>query len=288
MKRLIKIIFLISLAINWSACDKISGLYKDLGNNVNGNNDTVRKVLLEDFTGHTCVNCPQANKIGEDLLKLYGKQLIIVGVHANFFAKPIPAPYDYDFRTVAGEEYYTFFGVSTNPIGMVNRVKQNNGAFLVEKGSYASEISKLLDSLSKKPDLYISLKPTFSISDSSLNLIADVTFLKNMPQGKYNLCVYITENEIIKPQKNNDPTLGTTPNILDYHHQHALRALISPNWGDEIINGIPTNGLTISKTYLSFKLGKDWKPVDCNIVAYIYYADGPKQLQIIQAQEVKL
>jgi len=67
-----------------------------------------------------------------------------------------------------------------------------------------------------------------------------------------------------------------------------LRALISPNWGDEIINGIPTNGLTISKTYLSFKLGKDWKPVDCNIVAYIYYADGPKQLQIIQAQEVKL
>jgi thiol-disulfide isomerase/thioredoxin len=42
-----------------------------------------RRVLLEDFTGHTCNNCPAAAVIAEGLQTFYGEdQLILVGVHA--------------------------------------------------------------------------------------------------------------------------------------------------------------------------------------------------------------
>ena len=289
MKLFIKIssLFLV-LGLLWASCDKITFPYTEEGNSNVQKTDTVRKVLLEDFTGHTCVNCPQAHKMAADLQKLYGKQLIVVAIHAGTFAKPKAAPFDDDFRTTEGTDLNNFFGVQSNPIGMVNRVKQSNGGYLVDKGAFGTEVRKQIDSLPKKPDLYIHLNPAFNTSDSTLSLQADVTFLSNLPSGKYNLCVMLTESDIIAAQKNNDPTLGNTPEILDYHHMHMLRGMLTTTWGDEILNGPASSNLVIHKNYSNFKLGKDWVPKNCHIVAFVYHADGPNIKQIIQAQEVKV
>ena len=289
MKFVIKIFALfITLGFLWTSCDKITCPCTEGGNNSGQTNDTIRKVLLEDFTGHTCVNCPQAHKIAADLQAYYGKQLIVVAIHANFFAKPKAAPFDDDFRTTEGEDLYNFFGVQTNPIGMVNRIKQSNGGYLVDKGAFSSEVSKQIDSLPLTPDLYIYLDPTFNTGDSTINLQTDVTFLSNLPSGKYNLCVMITESGIIAAQKNNDPTLGDTPEILNYEHNHMLRGMFTTTWGDEILDAAPSANQVIHKSYSNFKLGKDWNPKNCHIVAFVYHADGPNIQQIIQAQEVEL
>jgi len=289
MKNYIKILTLFFVfGLLWASCDKISYPYTEGGNGGDVTNDTVRKVLLEDFTGHRCNNCPQAHKIVEDLQTLYGKQLIAVSIHAGIFAKPKSAPYDYDFRTAEGTILFNSFGVSSNPIGMVNRVKQGNGGYLVDKGAFATEVSKKIDSLPEEPELYIYLKPVFNTSDSTINLQADVTFLSNLPAGKFNLCVMITESDIIEAQLNQDPTLGNTPDILDYHHNHVLRGMLTTTWGDEILDGTASDGMVINKSYSGFKLGKDWNPKNCHIVAFVYYADGAKEKEIIQAQEVEL
>jgi len=289
MKNYIKILVLLfTLGLFWASCDKITFPYTTGGNGDNLTNDTVRKVLLEDFTGHTCVNCPQAHKIADDLEKLYGKQLVVVAIHAGFFSKPKAVPYDDDFRTNEGTDLYNFFGVQSAPIGMVNRIKQNNGGYLVDKGAFATEVSKQIDSLPIEPDLYIYLEPTFNTGDSTVNLQTDVTFLTNLPSGKYNLCVMITESGIIAAQKNNDPAMGNVPVIVDYQHNHMLRGMLTTTWGDEIMDGAPTDGLVVYKNYSNFKLGKDWNPKNCHIVAFVYLADGAHEKEIIQAQEVEL
>ena len=39
--------------------------------------DTIRKILVEDYTGHTCLNCPRAAKVLHSLeSKLYPHQII--------------------------------------------------------------------------------------------------------------------------------------------------------------------------------------------------------------------
>jgi thiol-disulfide isomerase/thioredoxin len=288
MKNIIKISAILTTFIFlWTSCDKIDCPCTE-GGSGGATGDTIRKVLLEDFTGHKCVNCPQAHKIAADLQKVYGKQLIVVAIHAGIFAKPKAAPFNNDYRTPEGNSLYSAFGVSSTPIGMVNRVKQPNGGYLVDKGAFATEVSKQIDSLPKEPDVYIELKSTFNSTDSTLKVESTITFLKDLPSGKYNYSIMVIEDDIISAQSNNDPLIGSTPTIPDYHHKHMLRGMLTATLGDEILNAAPSNGQQIKKTYANYKLKNGVVPDNCKIVAFVSYADGPEEYRIIQAEEIDL
>ena len=47
-----------------------------------------RVVLLEDFTGQNCVNCPAAHQEIDALVKQYGDALVPVAIHAGSFGIP--------------------------------------------------------------------------------------------------------------------------------------------------------------------------------------------------------
>lgn len=281
MNRLFGLVLIIGFAV-FSSCDKVEPPYTVENNNLN-NKDTVRKVLLEDFTGHSCVNCPTAHDAAADLHKLYGNQLITVAVHAGFFSKPKSAPYDYDFRTTAGDDYESQFNLSATPVGMVNRIKTGN-SFLLDYGDWASKVSQQIDSLSQEPDLYINIDPTYNSSNNSVDINTEVTFLQNMPSGEYNLTVYIVEDSIVKPQKDNREPSGE---IMDYVHNHVLRAAVNGSWGSQVVDGNVSVNDKFSDSF-SFNLGSDWIADNCKIVAYVYFADGSQEYEIIQAQQVNL
>ena len=42
-----------------------------------------RVVLLEDFTGQKCSNCPNANELIETLQNDFGDNLVVVGIHGG-------------------------------------------------------------------------------------------------------------------------------------------------------------------------------------------------------------
>jgi thiol-disulfide isomerase/thioredoxin len=67
------------------------------------------KILIEDFTGHLCVNCPKGAEKYHDLQMLYPDKILVVGIHGGGFAKPTiddspDAKYTNDFRTSVGNE----------------------------------------------------------------------------------------------------------------------------------------------------------------------------------------
>ena len=45
-----------------------------------------RRVLLEDFTGQKCRNCPKAHREISSLKEVYGDNLIAVSIHAGGYA----------------------------------------------------------------------------------------------------------------------------------------------------------------------------------------------------------
>ncbi|MFW6019944.1 MAG: hypothetical protein ACOCPM_05120, partial [Bacteroidales bacterium] len=67
--------------IFFNSCDQIDPPYKE--NITFENKDTVRNVVLEEFTGHLCVNCPSAGAIIHDMKDTYGENLIVISVHAG-------------------------------------------------------------------------------------------------------------------------------------------------------------------------------------------------------------
>ena len=289
-KNLVLIILsvVVSMMIVTTACDKIDPPYVT-ANTGSVTGDTVRKLLFEDFTGHECVNCPSAHKTIEDLQKVYGDRIIVIAEHVGFFAKPKAAPFDYDFRTNVGTDIATYFGALSAPLpkGMVNREKLN-GSYLIDKAGFGTAISLVLDSMPETPDIYIQLIASYNNSDSTIGVDVKLTALKDLPTGKYNISVLVTESKIIQPQKNNDPNVGSVPEIDDYEHNHVLRGAIYNTWGEEFTNGAITNGQTFNKSYSNYKIGKDWNPDNIHIVAFAYYADVSNDKVVIQAEQVDL
>jgi len=289
-KKNIYLVFVVFIAAMFviTACDKVEPPYmEDNGGGVIA--DTVRKVLFEDFTGHECVNCPSAHKTLEDLHNVYGDRLIVIAEHVGFFARPKSAPYDYDFRTTEGTDIATFFGAFTAPLpkGMVNRNKIN-GSYLIDKAEFGTAISLALDSMPTLPDIFIQISATYNSTDSLIGVEVKLTALTNLPAGKYNLSVLVTESEIIEAQENSNPNIGDVPDILDYNHKHVLRGAINNTWGEEFTNGAISNGQTFTKAYSNYKIGKDWNPNNIHIVAFAYYADGPNDKVVIQAEQIDL
>ena len=277
MNKIIKILLFFALIIVLlQACDKIEEPYEREINGGGGN----RKVLLEDYTGHTCVNCPGAAGTAHELKDEYKDQLVIIAVHAGYFAQPTNEPYTADFRTEVGEELNNFFGIVSNPAGMVNRIGEGQERILVET-EWQSAVGQ---EVARPADAGITISNTYNEQTRVLNTSLDIKFINALP-GTYRTCAYIIEDSIVAPQKNNDPALGPSPDWLDFVHDNMLRGSLNDTWGDLVTDEDITAGSVYTVQCDGFTLNAEWKDRHCAIVAFVYNEDT---FEIIQAEEEKV
>jgi len=79
-----------------SACERIPGAVNIWGDTANV---TVKKMIIEEITGHTCGNCPPKTALIIDWVDNdYKNQVYSVAFHATSFANPVKG-YPADFRT---------------------------------------------------------------------------------------------------------------------------------------------------------------------------------------------
>jgi hypothetical protein len=115
-----------------------------------------RVILLEEFTGHLCVNCPEATMLAHDLKQSYGDKLLLLSIHAGDLAKPSAAPYERDFLTPPGTAIFNHFAPIGVPTGMVNRT-ESGGSVVLFKDGWESAIQALVD-LSQEVSIDISVE----------------------------------------------------------------------------------------------------------------------------------
>lgn len=256
------------------SCDKVEEPY--IKENVWA--PTGRKVLLEDYTGHKCVNCPSAALTANELIEKYQDYLIVISIHAGYFAEPSSSgDYTYDFTCPVGNELNDYFEIVSNPSGMVNR-KEYNENLLLGVDDWAGAVGV---EINKYPDAEITIENIFNQQNRMLNTSIEIKFLLDM-EGIYRLCAYITEDSIIAPQMNNDNNIGPVPDILDYVHKHVLRGSVNGTWGDVITNENITAESVFTLNYNDFEINSIWNEHNCSVIAFIY---NEETKEIIQAEE---
>jgi len=266
-------------------CDKVDPPYIEAstggGDTITGDT-AVKKILLEEFTGHTCGNCPEAAVTVQQLHDLYGVQLIVISAHVSSFADTQNNPdssYAYDFKTTMGNALEAQFGASALPTGMVNRIDVS-GNPLHSHNAWGTTIDTIIG---QAPEIDIDITTTYNSVTRTVSCDIETNFLTAM-NGSYNLVVCLIEDSITNWQKiyPGSPVPGyPTGDIENYLHRHVLRTAINSTWGDQIATGTVPVGTSTSNNY-NQTLHSTWVEDQCHVIAYVYDAATYK---IIQAEE---
>tara|TARA_B100001250_G_scaffold125539_2_gene106763 strand:- start:13464 stop:14336 length:873 start_codon:yes stop_codon:yes gene_type:complete len=286
-----KHITLLSIFFSIISCDVVEGPYiTDSQSYVNPE----KKVLLEDFTGHLCPNCPDAARELEAIHDIYGDQIIGMAIHVSkSFARPYSesqAPsFQYDFRTNWGDNWDSFYGMSNAglPKGMINRIGFQNETHRLGKDEWAAKVA---NELKKEVDFKISIT-------ADTNAITIFSSVENSLENNYNLVVCLTENNVINWQKDGQD------NIEDYEHNHVLKTVI---YDDELsmqqnfevgeiiektfqINLSELEQYNIDYSNNTAELGNgnagNWNANNISVIAYIY---NTITKEIVQVEEVEM
>lgn len=277
MKKLFSVLLVTAL---FASCDKIDGPYSE---NPQSNNDTgaVRRILIEDYTGQKCGNCPRAAEAIEALKGIYGDKIVSMGVHVGYFATPNPSTSDRfttDFRTEPGNYWDGEFHNSDIglPNGLVNR-KEFNGNVVQSYTNWATAVSQII---STAPDARIKITNTYNAATRQVNTSVKTDILNDL-SGNYMLCVYVTEDSIVNWQKD----YNLNPNDINtYVHRHVLRGSMNGSVGTAIGSGSLTAGQSATNQF-SMALDAAWADNHCAVVAFLYNAATK---EVVQVEEKKI
>lgn len=287
MKNLI--LFAIGAVTLFSSCDVLEGPF-DEKVVVDTTAGPKRKILLEDFTGHTCGNCPCAAYEALRLDTAFEGRIIIVASHVGFFAEPYlnGTKFRTDFRTPAGTEVNDYFQIDAQglPQGMVNRTEYNS-ARVLSSTAWSSAVSPFVTdtNLSKHPVATINISASYNAANRNASIEVNAKYLSN-GNSNHQLVVYVVEDSIINWQKFYASCGGVDKDVSNYVHRHMLRGAVNSTWGDALYttNAIIPTGTNINKSYTQ-TLDPTWDEKHIYFVAFIQ--DNVTK-EVVQVEEVKL
>lgn len=233
-------------------------VFKDgsLGNGYNvGTRPENKKVLIEEFTGIKCGNCPDGHAIAKKLQLAKDGEVFVIALHAGHYSEP--SADQVDFRTEDGNTIHDFYGASGYPSGMVNR-REYNGEFVVGR-SYWGRIAKEANTEIAPVNLWVDLE--YDDFFEELSVIIEGYWTDDAAVDEPRLSVALLQNNIQGFQAGSG--VGD-----EYMHQHVLRDYLSDAFGDVITEC--EKGDFFTKTY-KYALPEDYKGVEV----------VPEQLEVI-------
>jgi len=259
-------------------------------------NDTVyndstivkHRILLEEFTGHKCPNCPEGAEIAEQIKTDHPEEFLSVAIHYGPFSRVDMSdsthPFPSDFQTKTGEKLVIKYRISSYPGGFFNRTELNGILYQADyEKKWSINVNKLIaDASYMAPRFKLILENIYNSKpgDRSLRVRYKASCLQDLT-GNIAIAAYVLENKIIAPQK--DSRLNDSY-VKDYEHNHVLRVGF-PGGGDgKTLFTDPVVGdvaEVISETdEISIALSDNWKPENMDVVVFLFNSDTGEILHV--------
>ena len=216
-----------------------------------------RCVLLEDFTGQRCINCPKATDIIAQLEEEYGDSAFIaVGIHGGPLGFHGNANVT-GLATDTGDEYYDHWHLEYQPVGLINRPGAVN---------YTDWPAIVKEELAKPAPLTIKAEATMDNDGHMIDINLTMTGTDGNTTGK--LQIWLLEDRIEAMQLMPDGTANSK-----YLHNHVLRTAVNGTWGEDF--SIKEGETKVVNKSLKRDLSWDYNTL--SIVAFVYNDQGVQQ-----------
>ena len=190
-----------------------------------------KRVLIEDFTGTWCQFCPRVSYAIE-LVKAQTTDVVVTAIHRG------NDPYNFSGASVLEDQ----IGLSGYPTAMLNRSTEWN--YPETSSSSIDQAVNLTSGVN--PKLGVALETTTTGNTSTVNV--KVKFGKNF-NSNLKLVVYALEDNLIYNQTNSTTYYGGVNPIVNFEHDHVLRAVLSSSILGENITGSTSYNSEYSKSF---------------------------------------
>ncbi len=194
-----------------------------------------KKAVLEEFTGMKCQFCPDGHKIA-NLIKA-GKpagDVILINIHTGGFANPTVGSNQPDFRTAEGAAIVAMpgMGLTGYPQGAVNRSTFGGTVMATNRNVWGTNVNTVLGQASY---VNVACQATINAVTRVITVDAQARYTGNSPAPNNFLTIALLEDNVVGPQ-----TSGALYNPAQtnpdgsYNHQHMLRKILTPTFGQTI------------------------------------------------------
>lgn len=240
-----------------------------------------RAVLIEDFTGVQCVNCPRGHKFVKDAIYSNSGRVHSLAVHSaqGQFSEPITGASVRDFRSTAANQLDALQGNSQAWPALTFDRRVIGGSRYVSLVGWAGALS---DAMADTARVNITME-TINYNETTRELMYRVTVTYvNEEFGNNNLSIAVAESEMIDAQKNS--ALPDPDHDIDtfYVHNHVMRQMVTAVGGNAL--GVPDRkpGRTIVREY-RMALKPEWAPENVEIVAWVHRSGQNGDLRVLQS-----
>jgi hypothetical protein len=253
------------------------------------NTNVDRNVLIEDYTGHTCNNCPPAADLADALSNQHPGRVFVASIHTGptglgpLQAVQLP-DYPTDWTNPQGLAIGSYFGsipgsaFQGNPRGTISRL-QVGGQLTLHPSSWTSTTNSLLTA----NDLNVNIQSAANYFPSTRGLFlhTEIELLDQSITNNLAVVTYLIEDSIIGDQKMLDNTHNPS-----YVFRETMRGCIDGKaFGRDLTSADLQNG----KYYVnySYKLPEQYNPDIMHVLIYVYDKVTMEVYQVIKQEVIQ-
>ena len=279
-------VFIISVAV-LSSCSEVGPNIQPPGNTALSDTTYIdpnpeapqqKVVLIEEFTGVQCSNCPLGHAIVKQLVENNSGRVVGVSMHSvSILSDPLPSSTQ-DLRNEEAEIVGDDLVVDSKPLAAIDRTL-NGGFFVSPRFAWGGYVNTQLN---QSTPVNVSIETAYDPTAREANITVTVQYTAAV-NVKNKLSVYLLEDSIVSTQLQPDNS-----EIENYLHKDVLRDILSAPLGDilSVDGDLYATGRTFKRVYRS-ALDLQWKEEQIKVVAFVHaFENGNKQ--VYQTAEVKL
>lgn len=238
-----------------------------------------KNVLIEEFTGVACPNCPAGHKVVSDICAEFPGRIFPINIHCTDYANNT-------YTTKYGNNIAALSELTGVPSAAINRhLFSGKSAIAVGRGDFKKCSQQIMN---EKAPLNIAAKAVIDKTTRHMSVAVRMYYTENSAKAKNKINIAILQDNVYGQQSNMNDNPDQVVNGK-YRHMHMLRDLILGQWGKE--SSPTTQGTDIYQRYeydIPEKLGSPnaIKAVleDLKVVVFVTESNNKEVLNCCEAE----
>ena len=246
-------------------------------------------ILIENFTGATCTNCPAAHQVIHSIDSQYAGRVNVISLYVTDFSQTLPptgALYDFRDSSATTIESSIFKPLPGMPIASIDRLPLGdvNNPLLCFKTVWPSTVDARR---STNDSLNLELTSAYDAATRVASITAKITYLQPTTIMQ-NLSIAIVEDSFVDKQEYFD---GTSTGTYDhYQFNDVFRGMVtSIPFGDPILSSLPLKeAKRVYEVTYYYTMRAALKPANCRAIAFVTGGSDVGGATVYQSKQTKI